>query len=139
MDLNSIKSNALYDMKHGKPSPLERDNDGSCIVRLNIAPKMGYPKGEEPNETDKKTKKKQIQVGWSCYEVRTFTEPTKANLKKAIIRSLVDESAEFDLVNSYNKHNFGIKVDEEAVQRYKDYLVLTEEIDTALIEVLTQK
>lgn len=48
----------------------------------------------------------------------------------------MDETAEFDLVNSYNKHTLGIKVDESAVQKYKDFLTLTEEIDAALVEVL---
>lgn len=76
------------------------------------------------------------QTGWSCYEVRTFAAPTKANLKRDIIRSIVDETAEFDLVNSYNKHTLGIKVDETAVQKYKDFLTMTEEIDAALVEIL---
>lgn len=119
-------------MTHGQPKVLEKDNDGSCVVRLNVAPEMGgngdiavQSKNAEP-----------VQTGWSCFEVRTFAEPTKANLKKAIIRSIVDETAEFDLVNSYNKHLMGIKVDESAVQKYKDFLTLTEEIDAVLVESL---
>lgn len=119
-------------MTHGKPLMLEKDNDGSCIVRINITPKMGNPGDIAVHSADAE----EAQTGWSCYEVRTFAAPTKANLKRDIIRSLVDETAEFDLVNSYNKHVFGIKVDEEAVQRYKDFLTLTEEIDAALVEVL---
>lgn len=134
MTLTSIAPNAHYDMAHGKPLTLEKDNDGSCIVRLNIAPEMGKPGGEPiANES---VDAEQTQTGWSCFEVRTFNTPTKANLKKAIIRALVDETAEFDLVNSYNKHVLGIKVDEAAVVRYKDFLNLTEEIDTALVAIL---
>lgn len=120
-------------MTHGKPKMLEKDNDGSCIVRINITPEMGNPSGDIAVQS---ADAEEAQTGWSCYEVRTFAAPTKANLKRDIIRSLVDETAEFDLVNSYNKHVFGIKVDEEAVQRYKDFLTLTEEIDAALVEVL---
>lgn len=120
-------------MTHGQPLTLEKDNDGSFIVRLNVAPEMGNPGGDN---TIQSADAEQEQIGWSCFEVRTFSTPTKANLKKAIIRMIVDETAEFDLVNSYNKHVFGIKVDEAAVQRYKDFLTLTEEIDAALVEVL---
>ena len=134
MTLTSIAPNAQYDMAHGRPLMLEKDNDGSCIVRFNIAPVMGNPGGDPI--ADQSADAEQAQTGWSCFEVRTFTEPTKANLKKAIIRALVDETAEFDLVNSYNKHVFGIRVDESAVQRYKDFLTLTEEIDTALVAIL---
>lgn len=120
-------------MTHGKPLTLEKDNDGSCVVRLNVVPDMGNPGGDiavQSADADA------TQTGWSCYEVRTFAKPTKANLKREIIRSLVDETAEFDLVNSYNKHVFGIKVDEDAVQRYKDFLTLTEEIDAAVVDAL---
>lgn len=120
-------------MTHGKPLNLEKDNDGSCIVRINIAPEMGNTDSDIAVQS---ADAEETQTGWSCYEVRTFAAPTKANLKRDIIRSLVDETAEFDLVNSYNKHVFGINVDEEAVQRYKNFLTLTEEIDAALVEIL---
>lgn len=132
MKLASIAPNAHYDMTHGRPKTLEKDNDGSCIVRLNVKPEMGNPGGDiaaQSADTEQ-------QTGWACYEVRTFAAPTKANLKKAIIRSIVDETTEFDLVNSYNKHTLGIKVDESAVHRYKDFLAVTEEIDGALAEIL---
>ena len=126
MKLNLIEANAHYDMVHGKPAVLEHDNDGSSIYRFNIEPEMGIPDGEES----------EVQIGWKCCEIRIWSKPTKANLKKAIIRSIVDETAEFDLVNSYNKHLMGIKVDESAVQKYKDFLTLTEEIDAVLVESL---
>ncbi|MCM1165204.1 MAG: hypothetical protein NC110_00320 [Ruminococcus sp.] len=121
-------------MTHGQPKPIEKDNDGSTIVRLDINPEMGIPGGDIA--TAKSADADPVQIGWSCFEVRTFNAPTKANLKKAIIRAIVDETAEFDLVNSYNKHVMGIKVDEEAVQRYKEFLAFTEELDAALVESL---
>ena len=132
MKLLSIAPNAHYDMTHGQPKVLEKDNDGSCVARLNVAPEMGG-NGDIAVQSENA---EPVQTGWSCFEVRTFAEPTKANLKKAIIRSIVDETAEFDLVNSYNKHLMGIKVDESAVQKYKDFLTLTEEIDAVLVESL---
>ena len=36
MKLNSIEANAHYDMAHGKPAVLEKDNDGSFLYRFNI-------------------------------------------------------------------------------------------------------
>lgn len=127
MKLDSIEANAHYDMAHGMPAVLEKDNDGSYLYRFNIEAEQG--------ETEDKTK--EIQVGWKCYEVRTFNKPTKANLKKVIIRSVIDETAEFDLVNSYNKHILGIAVDEAAVLRYKEYLQFTEDLDALLVKDLS--
>ncbi len=123
MKLNSIEANAHYDMVHGRPAVLQRDNDGSTLYRFNIEPEMGAKEGEE-NE---------VQIGWKCCEIRIFSKPTKANLKKAIIRSVLDETAEFDLVNSYNKHVLGITKDEKAVADYKEYLQFTEDLDAMLV------
>lgn len=122
MKLNSIEPNAHYDMVHGKPAVLEHDNDESSIYRFNIAPEMGIPDGGES----------EVQIGWKCCEIRIWSKPTKANLKKAIIRSVIDETAEFDLVNSYNKHVFGIAPNDKAVADYKEYLQFTEDLDAML-------
>lgn len=122
MKLNLIEANAHYDMAHGKPTALEMDNDGSCLYRFNIEPEMELPDGKE----------EEVQVGWKCREIRTFEKPTKANLKKTIIRSVLDETAEFDLVNSYNKHVLGVNVDEVAVAEYREYLQFTEDLDAML-------
>lgn len=127
MKLNSIEANAHYDMAHGMPAVLERDNDGSHLYRFNIEVEMGIPDGQE----------KEVQIGWKCCEVRTFNKPTKANLKKVIIRSVLDETAEFDLVNSYNKHVLGVAVDENAVAAYKEYLQFTEDLDVLLVNTLS--
>ena len=127
MKLDSIEANAHYDLAHGKPVVLEKDNDGSSIYRYNIKEEKGIPEGGT----------EEVQIGWKCCEVRTFAKPTKANLKKAIIRSQIDETAEFDLVNSYNKHILGIAVDENAVTEYKDYLQFTEDLDVLLVNTLS--
>ena len=63
---------------------------------------------------------------------RIWSKPTKSNLKKAIIRSVIDETAEFDLVNSYNKHVLGIAPNDKAVADYKEYLQFTEDLDVML-------
>ena len=127
MKLNSIEANAHYDLAHGMPAVLEKDNDGSFLYRFNIEPEMGIPDGQD----------KEVQVGWKCYEIRTFNKPTKANIKKAIIRSVLDETAEFDLVNSYNKHVLGVAVDEKAVADYKEYLQFTKDLDVLLVNTLS--
>lgn len=127
MKLNSIEPNAHYDMVHGKPAVLEHDNDGSVIYRVNINEEKAIPDGEAEER----------QIGWSCYEVRTFDKPTKANLKRVFIRSVIDETAEFSLVNSYNKHILGIAPDDKAVAEYKEYLQFTEDLDAQIIRDLS--
>ena len=123
MKLNSLAPNARYDLEHGKPSVFEQDNDGSNLYRYNIEPEMGIPDGQT----------EEIQVGWQCREIRIWEKPTKAVLKKSVIRSIVDESAEFDIVNSYNKHVLGVKLDTTAVDNYKEYLQFTEDLEAMLI------
>ena len=127
MKLDSLEPNAHYDMAHGMPAVLEKDNDGSVIYRVNITEEKAIPEGE--NEAR--------PIGWSCYEVRTFDKPTKANLKRVFIRSVIDETAEFSLVNSYNKHILGIAPDDKAVAEYKEYLQFTEDLDAQIIRDLS--
>lgn len=126
MKLDSLVPNAHYDMVHGTPKTIEKDNDGSFLYRYNITPEMGV-QGEE----------KETQVGFSCREIRVWEHPTKAVLKKAIIRSVIDDTAEFDLVNSYNKDAMGIKKDSNAVAAYKEYLQFTEDVDAMLVSDLS--
>ena len=128
MKLSSIEPNARYDLAHGKPLVFEKDNDGSHLYRFNIEPENGIPDGEE-SETQAET-----QIGWKCCEVRIWETPKKGVIKKAIIRSVLDESAEFNLVNSYNKHTLKIKVDATAVDKYKEYLLFTEEVEALLVQ-----
>ena len=127
MKLNSLEPNARYDLAHGIPAVLEKDNDGSVIYRVNITEETAIPDGEAEER----------QIGWSCYEVRTFDKPTKANVKRVFIRSVIDETAEFALVNSYNKHILGIAPDDKAVAEYKEYLQFTEDLDAQIIRDLS--
>ena len=127
MKLDSLEPNAHYDLAHGIPAVLEKDNDGSVIYRVNINEEKAIPDGEAEER----------QIGWSCYEVRTFDKPTKANLKRVFIRSVIDETAEFSLVNSYNKHILGIAPDDKAVAEYKEYLQFTEDLDAQIIRDLS--
>lgn len=123
MKLNLLEPNARYDLTHGKPSVFEKDNDGSFMYRYNIEPEMGIKEGET----------EETQIGWMCREIRIWSQPTKSVVKKAIIRSVVDDTAEFDIVNSYNKHVLKIKLDATAVDAYKEYLQFTEDLEAMLI------
>ena len=123
MNLNLLEPNASYDLVHGRPSTFQRDNDGSYLYRYNIAPQMRVPEGGD----------EETQVGWQCREIRIWEKPTKSTLKKAIIRSILDDSAEFDIINSYNKHTLKIKVDNAAVTAYIQYLQFTEDLDDMLV------
>ena len=128
MRLDSIAPNAHYDMEHGKPAALEHDNDGSTIIRYNIEPEMGTPDGESEER----------QIGWQCHEVRIWDKPTKASLKKAIIRDVIDESQEFAIVNAYNSHVLGIEINPDAVDEYKEFLQFRKDVDTLVVEILTE-
>lgn len=121
-----MEPNAHYDMAHGKPKQLEHDNDGSSIFRFNIEPEMAVPEGGT----------EEVQVGWKCVEVRFWGESTKKNIKKAVIRNFYDETAEFDLVNSYNKHVLHIAESEQAVADYAEFLQFTEDLDALITNVL---
>lgn len=128
MKLDSIAPNAHYDMEHGKPAALEHDNDGSTIIRYNIEPEMGTPDGESEER----------QIGWQCHEVRIWNKPTKASLKKAVIRDVIDESQEFAIVNAYNSHILGIEINPDAVDEYKEFLQFRKDVDTLVGEILTE-
>ena len=128
MKLDSIAPNAHYDMEHGKPAALEHDNDGSTIIRYNIEPEMGTPDGESEER----------QIGWQCHEVRIWDKPTKASLKKTIIRDVIDESQEFAIVNAYNSHVLGIEINPDAVDEYKEFLQFRKDVDTLVCEILTE-
>jgi len=122
MNLNLLAPNARYDLEHGKPSVFEQDNDGSYLYRYNIEPEIDIPDGQT----------EETQIGWQCREVRVWQQPTKAVLKKAIIRSVIDETKEFALLNDYNKHILEIKIDSSAVDVYKEFLHFTEDVDAML-------
>lgn len=122
MKLDLLAPNAFYDMVIGMPPYLYKDNDGSFLYRYNIQPQMGTD--EEGGE--------EKQVGWQCREIRIWEHPTKSALKKAIIRSVVDDAEELAIVNAYNKHVLGVKVCEQAVEEYKEFLQFTEDLDKML-------
>lgn len=119
MKLENLTPNAYYNMVEGKPQSLEQEEEGKFIYRYGVQPQMVSDGGEEQ------------QVGWQCREVH-ISEPTKAAVKKAIIRSVIDVSEELALINDYNKHILKIKEDADAVGRYKAFLQFMVDLDEML-------
>lgn len=64
--------------------------------------------------------------------VQVWEKPTYDNLTRAIIRSEIDETEEFSLINDYYAAQLGIETDEDrkekAVNDYKAYLAHVAEI-----------
>lgn len=130
--LGNIEPNAHYDMVHGMPTNIERDNDGSYLFRYNI--KEEYATTDQ----DGNTLDEPVQTGWSCVEIRMWEKPNHSNVKREIIRSQIDECEEFAIVNKYNMNVLGVHLDDDAVARYKAYLQFTLDIDTMFATVFTE-
>ena len=116
MILDLIKSNASYDTIHGKPSFLEKRGN-KTIVRLNI--QEVFSESEDG---------KNVLVGFDCYEVSLSKEPTKDNIKRAVMEDVYPFS-ETELINNYQSYKMGISKDEENEKRYIEYLKLLSELD----------
>lgn len=80
------------------------------------------------------------KTSWDCNQVHIWGRPTRAALVKAVIRDEIDETAEFDLVNSYNAAVAGLLPEneaEEAKTRYITYLRRVQEIKLQIAADLT--
>lgn len=80
------------------------------------------------------------KTSWDCNQVQIWGRPIRAALVKAVIRDEIDETAEFDLVNSYNAANAGLLDEQEAEQakaRYIAYLRRVQEIKLQIAADLT--
>ena len=61
----------------------------------------------------------------------------QAGIEEGDYPFVIDETAEFDLVNSYNKDLMGIKKDAKAIADYTEYLQFTEDVDAMLVNDLS--
>ena len=127
MILDLIKNNASYDTIYGKPSFLEKRGN-KTLVRLNV--QEVFDKAEE----DEKEK----LMGYSCYEVYVTEEPTKDNIKRAIMKDIYPYS-ETELINNYQSYMMGITTDKNAEKLYNNYLKVLNELDIILNEVNKEK
>ena len=116
MILDLIKNNASYDIIHGKPSHLEKRGN-KTLVRINIKDVL------DKNEDGKIEK-----TGYSCFEIAISKEPTKDNIKRAIMDSIYPHS-EVELINNYQSYKMGISSNKKHELEYIEYLNALKELD----------
>ena len=80
------------------------------------------------NVTERKIEDEEVgeKTVYDYDTVQVWEKPTYENLTRAIIRSEIDETEEFSLINDYYAAQLGIETDEDrktkAVNDYKAYL-----------------
>ena len=116
MILDLIKNNASYDIIHGKPSHLEKRRN-KTLVRINIKDVL------DKNEDGKIEK-----TGYSCFEIAISKEPTKDNIKRAIMDSIYPHS-EVELINNYQSYKMGISSNKKHELEYIEYLNALKELN----------
>lgn len=70
-------------------------------------------------------------MSYDYQSIKLWGTPSRAAIVKAVIRNEIDESAEFDLVNSYNAVQEGLLDGDEAaaaVEAYKAYILRLRQI-----------
>lgn len=86
------------------------------------------------NVTERKIEDEEVgeKTVYDYDTVQVWEKPTYDNLTRAIIRSEIDETEEFSLINDYYAAQLGIETDkdrkEKAVNDYKAYLAHVAEI-----------
>lgn len=86
------------------------------------------------NVTERKIEDEEVgeKTVYDYDTVQVWEKPTYENLTRAIIRSEIDETEEFSLINDYYAAQLGIETDEDrkekAVNDYKAYLAHVAEI-----------
>ena len=86
------------------------------------------------NVTEKKIEDEEVgeKTVYDYDTVQVWEKPTYENLTRAIIRSEIDETEEFSLINDYYAAQLGIETDEDrktkAVNDYKTYLARVADI-----------
>ena len=116
MILDLIKNNASYDIIHGKPSHLEKRGN-KTLVRINIKDVL-----------DENEKGEIVKTGYSCFEIAINKEPTKDNIKRAIMNSIYPHS-EAELINNYQSYKMGISSNKNHELEYIEYLNALKELD----------
>lgn len=76
---------------------------------------------QENNETNK--------VNYSFCRIKIAGKPTYKRCVEAIIRELLTQSQEFDIINSYNRAMLGTLSEEDAEKAKADYLEYLQTLD----------
>lgn len=93
-----------------KPQIIQDLGNGAYYYNCNIVAKT---------ETDEEGLER---TSYNFNSVKFWGKPTRAAIVKAVIRSELDETAEFDLVNGYNAAVEGLLEGAEAEKAKADYL-----------------
>ena len=99
-----MKSNS-----NDRPQIIQDLGNGAFYYNYAIAPKTETD--EEGNE----------RKSYDYSSVKIWGKPTSGAVVKAVIRDELDETAEFDLVNSYNAAQEGMLDEAEAARAIADY------------------
>lgn len=121
MKTTDLKYNAVYDDKNGKPLKLQRDNDGSWIVRYNI---------EQYVDEDGVT-------FWRCREIRMWSIPDENLVKKEIITSVYDQNEELKLINDFNRNQLGMEAPVDCIQRYVEFLQFVQDVNAIVSDIFS--
>ena len=105
-----------------RPPIILKLGDGSYHYNYNIheVPVQAEPaqEGETPEE----------KTAFEYDTVLIWGEPNKDKCTKAVLRSLRDETEEFNLINKYNSFVLGISTDQADKKDYEDYLTEVQSI-----------
>lgn len=94
------------------------------------------------NVTERKIEDEEVgeKTVYDYDTVQVWEKPTYENLTRAIIRSEIDETEEFSLINDYYAAQLGIETDEDrktkAVNDYKTYLAHVADIKQMVMDDL---
>lgn len=106
-----------------RPAVIENLGNGAFYYNYNIVQK------EEPAIVDNENE--QPRTCYDFQQAKIWGTPTRTTIVKAVIREEIDETAEFNLINSYNAAVNGL-LDEtetdEAKERYFTHLRRVQEI-----------
>lgn len=74
------------------------------------------------------------ETRWSFIQIKHIGKPEYEKCVKAIIRKYIDDSQEFDLINSANRVLLNLSNERTILSDYIDYLNLVDEIKTKVKE-----
>ncbi len=104
-----------------RPATIQPLGNGAYHYNYNIV---------ERQETDPETG--EVKTVYDYDTVKVWNEPTYEKLVKAVIREMLDETQEFNIINDYNAAVLGVITDStkkaEAKAAYKEYLTKVADI-----------
>lgn len=103
-----------------KPDVIQKLGNNTYYYNYDIQPIKMSAMTEDEEDT--------LVDGYSFIQVHLAGQPSYVNCVKAIIRLYVDETQEFDLINSANAYTLELGSTEEDINKYKEYIELVSQI-----------